>query len=69
MTGTGKTYVGLGAAALANADGVKTAVIVPTQDLQNQWAERFATKLPKIKVGKLGNDHQDNLERTAIGIT
>jgi superfamily II DNA or RNA helicase len=67
VTGTGKTYVGLGAAALAHEVlGFKTAVVVPTRDLQDQWARLFSAKLPTLKIGRMGNGYFDDLRSCEV---
>ena len=54
VTGTGKTVVGLEAVAHAAREGHKSTVLVPSVDLQDQWASRFASFLPALSVARLG---------------
>jgi superfamily II DNA or RNA helicase len=54
VTGTGKTHVGLETVAHAAREGEKSTVLVPSVDLQDQWAERFARFLPHLSVARLG---------------
>jgi superfamily II DNA or RNA helicase len=54
VTGTGKTHLGLEAVAQASREGEKSTVLVPSVDLQDQWADRFATFLPKVRVARIG---------------
>jgi superfamily II RNA helicase len=43
VTGSGKTHLGLAAAARAAADGMATTVLVPSVELQRQWVGCEAT--------------------------
>lgn len=63
VTGSGKTHVGLAAAArhLASGTGTKVGVLVTTRDLQQQWRRMFNEFLPQIRVGLLSGTFKDNL--------
>ncbi len=62
VTGTGKTMVGVAAAAEELARGGQVCVVVPTRDLLAQWREVLAHTLPaKVSVGLLGGGHWDDL--------
>jgi len=62
VTGTGKSHVGLAAAATAAGEGIPTVVLVPTVELQQQW-ERLASRvLPTLTVGLLGDGQSDSLD-------
>lgn len=59
VTGTGKTMVGIVAAAEELQFGGKVLVIVPTIELQNQWKKKFEKVLPGTDVGRLGDGKRD----------
>jgi len=58
VTGTGKTRVGLEAAAEALADGLKVVVCVPSLVLMEQW-RRVMTDAGIVRVGRLGGGSHD----------
>lgn len=68
VTGTGKTHVGLEAVAHAAAMGEKATVLVPSIDLQDQWAGRFATFLPHLSVARLGGKASGRPETADVTI-
>jgi len=61
VTGAGKTRVGLAAAASCLHQGVPTAVIVPTIDLQHQWVKEIQKHISRARVGRLGDGGSDSL--------
>jgi superfamily II DNA or RNA helicase len=62
VTGSGKTYLALGALHhLYSLDAnIRTIVVVPTITLQTQWKERIEKLLPGTRVGRWGGGHKDN---------
>ncbi len=62
VTGTGKTTVGILAAADAVARGLNVIIIVPGLDLLDQWYERLCKDLPSLEVGKFGGGSKDTFE-------
>ena len=61
VTGAGKTMLGLTALFEALRMGVRTLVLVPTAELQNQWVARIHLVVPDAVVGTLGNGRHDSL--------
>ncbi len=61
VTGTGKTAVGIMAAADAFARGLRVLVIVPGIQLIEQWHNKMSSNLPELSVGRYGNKHKDSL--------
>jgi superfamily II DNA or RNA helicase len=61
VTGTGKTMVGIAAAADELQSGGKVLVLVPTIDLQTQWKEKFAEYLPNAVVRERGGGRRCEL--------
>jgi superfamily II DNA or RNA helicase len=61
VTGAGKTFVGVSAARDTLAAGGRVVVIVPTTELQDQWWQVLAERLPTADIGKLGGGRQDEL--------
>lgn len=62
VTGTGKTIVGIAAAADELARGGQVLVLVPTRELLDQWARSLAHHGPThARVGRLGAGHRDHL--------
>jgi len=60
VTGTGKTTVGILAAADACARGLDVMILVPGIELQTQWANALSEQLSnEIIIGKLGNGFND----------
>jgi superfamily II DNA or RNA helicase len=66
VTGTGKTNVGMAAAAWCAANGIKVLVIVPTTDLLRQWRKRLCDNLPWFNVGLLGDGKQGHMDKCDI---
>ena len=62
ITGTGKTLVGVFAAASALDYGYKVAITVPTLDLMDQWIEELRECIEDVNVGRLGDGHHDSLD-------
>jgi RNA polymerase primary sigma factor len=54
VTGTGKTHLGLEAASRMARMGGRTTVLVPTIELQRQWAEKFAEFAPHLSLATIG---------------
>jgi RNA polymerase primary sigma factor len=61
VTGTGKTTVGIIAAADAIARGLRVLILVPGTDLLEQWHEKLTKDLPNIQIGKLCTGYKDTL--------
>ncbi len=70
VTGTGKTMVGVAAAAKELERGGQACVVVPTLELLAQWREVLHRALPPTtKVGLLGGGHRDGLSEVDILVT
>jgi RNA polymerase primary sigma factor len=63
VTGSGKTRVGLAAMAEQQKNGGKILVLVPTIVLLYQWQKEVENYFPEIRVGLVGDGHQDNFNR------
>ncbi|RUL93208.1 DEAD/DEAH box helicase [Verrucosispora sp. FIM060022] len=61
VTGTGKTAVGVLAAAAAVDVGERVLVLVPGRELLDQWYSVLRRDLPGIRVGRFGDGHKDSL--------
>lgn len=61
VTGTGKTAVGIVAAADAASRDLRTYILVPTRDLLDQWHKKLTQELPALKIGRFGDGWQDSL--------
>jgi len=61
VTGTGKTAVGILAAADALSRGLRVLILVPGVDLLEQWFIKLEADLPLNKTGKFCNGHTDTL--------
>ncbi|MDO8122561.1 helicase-related protein [Isoptericola sp. b490] len=68
VTGTGKTHVGLEAAAQAALAGLSTTVLVPTVDLQRQWVRRFREFLPHLSIATVGGVAAGTPSRSQVTI-
>ena len=66
VTGSGKTHLGLAAAARATADGMTTTVLVPSVALQRQWLHRFASHLPHLSVAAFGGEEKGDAARADV---
>lgn len=63
VTGTGKTRVGVEATAECLLEGGRVLVIVPTKELQKQWAETLRRDLStRPSIGLLGGGGRDSLD-------
>lgn len=60
VTGTGKTTLGLAAAADAVSRGMSVLIVVPSVDLLDQWHAAIRAVLPQVRVGRLGAGHHDS---------
>lgn len=62
VTGTGKTMVGIAAAIEELARRGQVVVLVPTLELQRQWAAQLAARLPALHgAGRMGAGQRDSL--------
>ncbi len=62
VTGTGKTMVGIAAVLDELAGRGQVVVLVPTVELQEQWASQLETRLPACcRVGRLGAGASESL--------
>ncbi|MEU4220597.1 DEAD/DEAH box helicase [Actinoplanes sp. NPDC026623] len=66
VTGTGKTTVGILAAAAAVDAGERVLVLVPGTELLQQWYDVIRRDLPALRVGRLGCGHRDSLSNHHI---
>lgn len=66
VTGTGKTQVGVEAAAGELSIGGKVLVIVPTVALLSQWKRNIEREIPAARVGLRGEGHQATFARHDI---
>lgn len=66
VTGTGKTLVGILAAARAVRYGEKVVICVPTLVLLRQWVEKLNEYLPEVVVGELHGACKDSIEEVDI---
>jgi superfamily II DNA or RNA helicase len=62
VTGTGKTAVGVLAAAAAVEMGEKVLILVPGLELLEQWCEGLQRDLPNTRVGCFGSGHKDGFD-------
>jgi superfamily II DNA or RNA helicase len=61
VTGTGKTRLAMAAIRVVVDGGGRALVLVPTLELQDQWARELRTQVPGVRVGRLGGGHDDDL--------
>lgn len=61
VTGTGKTAVGIMAAADAVARGLSVVVLVPTIELLEQWHKTLKSDLPDLDIGKRCAGEKDTI--------
>ncbi|GAB3799741.1 DEAD/DEAH box helicase family protein [Micromonospora zhanjiangensis] len=66
VTGTGKTAVGVLAAAAALDAGEKVLVLVPGRELLDQWYEVLRRDLRNTRVGRVGDGHRDSFDHYPI---
>ncbi|PKP51220.1 MAG: DNA repair helicase [Bacteroidetes bacterium HGW-Bacteroidetes-1] len=69
VTGTGKSLVGVLAAADAIAREHKVLIIVPGIELQKQWEKLILEHLPSVSWGKFGNGYQSTFNEVDIIIS
>lgn len=69
VTGTGKSIVGVLAAADAIAREHKVLIIVPGIELQKQWENLILAHLPSVSWGKFGNGNQSTFNDVDIVIS
>lgn len=69
VTGTGKTAVGIVAAADAAARGLRTLVLVPGRELLDQWYGKLTEQLPSLAVARFGDSSQDSLANHHIVVS
>lgn len=69
VTGTGKTTLGIYAAADAIERGMSVLVAVPGNELVNQWYRAIRKALPEVRVGRRGDRHRDTFEDNNIIVT
>jgi len=70
VTGSGKTMLGLAACdqLWSKPPKVLSLVVVPTVVLMEQWLERFERELPHLKVGLVGDGHDDDFRLRSVCI-
>jgi superfamily II DNA or RNA helicase len=66
VTGTGKTTLGILAAADAIARGFKVLIIVPGIDLLDQWYKNLVKSLTELEIAKLGGGFKNTLEECDV---
>src|SRR6266511_2796495 len=65
VTGSGKTYVALGALEQLQAEDrrLNTLIVVPTVPLMNQWMNKLSQLFPGRRVGRIGGGFSDDFSR------
>jgi superfamily II DNA or RNA helicase len=61
VTGTGKTRLAMAAIRVVVDRGGRALVLVPTLELQDQWARELRAGMPGLRVGRLGGGRDDDL--------
>jgi superfamily II DNA or RNA helicase len=61
VTGTGKTRLAVAAARILLDRGGRVLVLVPTLELQDQWARELRAVLPGVSIGRLGGGGDGDL--------
>ena len=61
VTGTGKTTVGVLAAAASVDVGQKVLILVPGLELLDQWYEVLRRDLPTVRIGRFGGEHKQDM--------
>jgi superfamily II DNA or RNA helicase len=61
VTGTGKTRLAMAAIRVVVDRGGRALVLVPTLELQDQWARELRAAIPDLRVGRLGGGRDDDL--------
>jgi hypothetical protein len=69
VTGSGKTAVGIAAAAEAIAAGRKVLILVPGRDLMHQWRGHVARCLTGVRTGLFGDGASDELSSNDLVIS
>jgi len=69
VTGTGKTQVGIEAAAGQLALGGKALIVVPTVALLDQWLTSFQREYPSGRVGLRGGGHSTSFAESDVIVT
>lgn len=66
VTGAGKTRLAVAAIDEHQRAGGRTVVIVPTIVLLHQWVAVLDAALPGVRVGRVGDGHNDDLDRYPV---
>ncbi len=67
VTGTGKTMIGIAAAAEELARGGQVLVLVPTRELLDQWTSELKNRgSAHARIGRLGGGHREDLGRCDV---
>ena len=69
VTGTGKTYVGVESIRKTLEHRGKALVLVPTIELQNQWASVLRDSVPQARLGRRGNQSKAEFKRKDVIIS
>lgn len=69
ITGTGKTLVGIYAAAYVLDYGYKVAITVPTLDLMDQWIEQLERYIIGVEVGKITSTDKTSSEDVDVRVS
>ncbi|WP_240959812.1 DEAD/DEAH box helicase [Rhodococcus sp. HNM0563] len=69
VMGTGKTALGIAAAADAIARGLSVLVVVPGVELLNQWHREIGNSLPGVAVGRRGDGNSDTFRGHRIVVS
>jgi superfamily II DNA or RNA helicase len=69
VTGTGKTRLAMAAIRSVIDAGGRSLVLVPTLELQEQWARELRALLPGVSIGRLGGGHADDLFATQVVVS
>jgi len=69
VTGTGKTAVGILAAAEAIESGRRVLILVPGRDLLDQWYEKVGKEIPGRKIGRFGDGCDDGLAENHVVVS
>ena len=66
VTGAGKTRLAVAAIDEHQQSGGRTVVIVPTIVLLHQWVQVLDKALPNVRIGRVGDGHDDDLDRCDV---
>ena len=69
ITGTGKTLVGIYAAAYVLDFEYKVVVVAPTLDLMDQWVKEFTRCIRDVKIGRMDGSNGDLIDDFDVLIT